>query len=200
MKSLLQCKWALQIIDQLYDGPRRPSELLRQIKGIKEKVLHHRLKALTESGIIERQSNERYPLVVTYHLVRKEELSELINIYRKSKMSANEFTALFSSKWTVEIMEMLQSPHQPKEILNNLKELSEKTLHLKLEKLLSQNLIKRRVLTTRPVKVVYELTREGRRVLPSLVFAKKVILSRQKRQSPVLKPGSDSYDSQPSYL
>jgi DNA-binding HxlR family transcriptional regulator len=49
-------RWTLLIVRDLVLGPQRFSELERRVVGITPKWLTHRLRSLTEAGIVERQS------------------------------------------------------------------------------------------------------------------------------------------------
>ena len=77
-QKLISGKYKLRIVWDLKDGPRRYGEirtgLLRGIDGsgeIAPRVLSRELKALTESGLIERKDFGVVPPKVEYRLTRK---------------------------------------------------------------------------------------------------------------------------------
>ena len=77
-QRLISGKYKLRIVWDLKDGPRRYGEirtgLLRGIDGsgeIAPRVLSRELKALTESGLIERKDFGVVPPKVEYRLTRK---------------------------------------------------------------------------------------------------------------------------------
>lgn len=55
-------RWVLLIVRELLDGPRRYGELLDGLPGIATNLLAERLRALDESGVIERRNDETYAL------------------------------------------------------------------------------------------------------------------------------------------
>ena len=77
-QKLISGKYKLRIVWDLQDGPRRYGEirsgLLRGLDGSAEiapRVLSRELKALTESGLIERKDFGEVPPKVEYRLTRK---------------------------------------------------------------------------------------------------------------------------------
>lgn len=96
----------------------------------------------------------------------------------------SNYLKVLSSKWIIPILTELKSPASPKEVLIKLKSLSQKVLYENLKILLKIGLIERRIIPTIPVRVVYQLSKEGKKILPALIKAKSIILSTQKRQSP----------------
>jgi DNA-binding HxlR family transcriptional regulator len=77
-QKLISGKYKLRIVWDLKDGPRRYGEirsgLLRGLDGSAEiapRVLSRELKALTESGLIERKDFGEVPPKVEYRLTRK---------------------------------------------------------------------------------------------------------------------------------
>ncbi|BAU23802.1 transcriptional regulator [Caldimicrobium thiodismutans] len=183
MKTLLECKWALQILKYLAEGPKRPSELLRIISGISERILFDRLRALEREGIIYKKSSSGYPLRTLYYLDHGAGLDELISLI--SKVSENTlFLKVLSSKWMIPILKALKDPAPPKELLIRFRNLSQKVLYENLKVMVEIGLIERKVIPSIPVKVVYQLSREGEKILPALLKAKSIILSTGKRRSP----------------
>lgn len=55
-------RWVLLIVRELLDGPRRYGELLEGLPGIATNLLAERLRALDESGVIERRDDQTYAL------------------------------------------------------------------------------------------------------------------------------------------
>jgi DNA-binding HxlR family transcriptional regulator len=77
-QKMISGKYKLRIVWDLQDGPRRYGEirtgLLRGVRGSAEiapRVLSRELKALTESGLIERRDYGVVPPKVEYRLTRK---------------------------------------------------------------------------------------------------------------------------------
>ncbi len=66
--SCLGCKWSLPILWQLRDGPRRPSALRAQIRGISPKILTERLMVLIAHGLVQRIDRSVRTRLVDYHL------------------------------------------------------------------------------------------------------------------------------------
>jgi DNA-binding HxlR family transcriptional regulator len=69
--DLVKGKWKTILIFQLRHGTRTFSELKHGIQGISEKMLIQQLKELQEFGIINKTSNEGYPLHVEYYLTAR---------------------------------------------------------------------------------------------------------------------------------
>ena len=183
MKTLLECKWALQILKNLAEGPKRPSELLKLINGLSERVLFDRLRALERAGVIYKKASSQSPLRSLYYIKAENELSELILLLPKIGQNSN-YLKVLSSKWIIPILTKLKSPASPKEVLIKLRSLSQKVLYENLKIMLEIGLIERRVIPDIPVKVLYQLSKEGERILPALIKAKSIILSTPKIQSP----------------
>lgn len=61
-------KWTTLIIGALQDGPRRFSELRREIGGISQKMLTQTLRALERDGLIHRTAYAEVPPRVEYAL------------------------------------------------------------------------------------------------------------------------------------
>jgi len=55
-------RWALLIVRELLDGPRRYNELLGGLPGIATNLLAERLRALEATGVIESRADGRYAL------------------------------------------------------------------------------------------------------------------------------------------
>ncbi|MFD2286276.1 winged helix-turn-helix transcriptional regulator [Pedobacter petrophilus] len=66
--DVLGGKWKISIITCLLFGPRRYSEILRDVSGISGKVLSRELKELEINVLIERSVSESAPISVTYSL------------------------------------------------------------------------------------------------------------------------------------
>lgn len=69
--DLVKGKWKTILIFQLRHGTRTFSELKHGIQCISEKMLIQQLKELQEFGIINKTSNEGYPLHVEYYLTAR---------------------------------------------------------------------------------------------------------------------------------
>jgi len=176
MRTLLECKWALQIIKNLAEGLKRPSELLKNISGLLERVLYHRLKALESKGIIGKESNNKYPLKTFYYLNDKEPLQPLVSLLSKLE-ETNKIENILGSKWLLLLLNHPKRPSSPKELLLVLPGISEKVLYENLNYLIALGLIDRIVKATKPVATLHGLNNKGEEFLPSLEYAKNIILS-----------------------
>src|SRR3954449_6609962 len=65
---VLGSKWALLIVRDLLDGPRRFNELLAGIEGISAKVLADRVRELEAAGVLHRTVHPEMPVRVVYEL------------------------------------------------------------------------------------------------------------------------------------
>jgi DNA-binding HxlR family transcriptional regulator len=61
-------KWKTLLLYHLLDGPKRTSELKRQISGITQKMLTQQLKELEKDGVVHRKSYNQVPPKVEYSL------------------------------------------------------------------------------------------------------------------------------------
>jgi len=61
-------KWITLIVCALADGPRRYSELSRQIAGVSQKMLTQTLRSLERDGLVGRQVTPSVPVRVDYEL------------------------------------------------------------------------------------------------------------------------------------
>lgn len=61
-------KWAVPILRDLFTGPKRPSSLLKSLKGISPKTLTDRLREMEESGLVTRTVYATVPPCVEYSL------------------------------------------------------------------------------------------------------------------------------------
>ncbi|AKX34514.1 MarR family transcriptional regulator [Spiroplasma litorale] len=66
--KVLKNKWTIFIIRELLASEKRFNELKRNLKGVTTKVLAENLKHLENLEIINRKSNNAYPLIVIYSL------------------------------------------------------------------------------------------------------------------------------------
>lgn len=69
--GLVGQKWAVLILRELFDGVRRPRELLEALPGISSKTLMVRLKELEKYGLLERKVYAEVPPRVEYSLTLK---------------------------------------------------------------------------------------------------------------------------------
>jgi DNA-binding HxlR family transcriptional regulator len=65
---ILGGKWKISIIACLLFGPRRYSDMLRDVKGISGKMLSRELKEMETNALITRSVSEVPPVSVTYAL------------------------------------------------------------------------------------------------------------------------------------
>jgi DNA-binding HxlR family transcriptional regulator len=61
-------RWKVLIVWQLFQGPRRFSELFRALDGITQKMLTQQLRELEKDGIVHRQVYPQIPPKVEYSL------------------------------------------------------------------------------------------------------------------------------------
>ncbi|MDQ7038044.1 MAG: helix-turn-helix domain-containing protein [Aquificota bacterium] len=187
--NLLSCKWALRIVLELLDSPRRPSELKRVIKGIEERVLFDRLRRLLRAGLIRKEEAQGYPKKTIYYLVDPEYIRPIALWIKDTGIPVDEAVSLVSCRWTLEVLRVLREERTPKEIKATLRGISDKVLHSRLYSLETMGLVSRYVIPTRPVKVVYSLTDRGAKILPALEKLGSFILYSGKRRSPCPSPG-----------
>jgi DNA-binding HxlR family transcriptional regulator len=64
----LSDKWLTLILSKLIDGPRRYSELSRDIAGVSQKMLTQTLRTLQRDGLVERTVTPSVPVRVDYQL------------------------------------------------------------------------------------------------------------------------------------
>src|SRR5262245_2144635 len=66
--ELIASKWTVLTVDALAEGPKRYSELRREISGVSQKMLTQTLRELERSGIIIRTVYDTKPPSVDYRL------------------------------------------------------------------------------------------------------------------------------------
>jgi DNA-binding HxlR family transcriptional regulator len=66
--SVLSPRWTTEILINLADGPRRTTQLLRDLKGVSAKTLCQRLRRLSELNIVTRKTFAEVPPRVEYNL------------------------------------------------------------------------------------------------------------------------------------
>ncbi len=165
-RDYIVCKWTLSILSELYISPKRPSQLLKSIKGISERVLYDRLNKLTKNGVLEKISNSTYPMISYYKLKNPEEFKPIVELIINSDIDKNEIVSLLTCKWTFSIMKLIEKEEKsPKSIKANLQGISDKILYQRLNTLLEKNLARRVVYSVKPVEVKYVLTENGKKVL-----------------------------------
>jgi DNA-binding HxlR family transcriptional regulator len=78
--GVLGTKWALLIVRDLLDGPRRFNELVAGIDGISAKVLADRVRELEAAGVLQRTVHTQMPVRVVYELTPLgQEISPVVN-------------------------------------------------------------------------------------------------------------------------
>ena len=177
-RSLLSCKWALQIVLNLVDGERRPSQLLRSIKGVRERILYDRLSRLLKGGLLGKWSKEGYPKETYYYLKDPDEFRLIKEWISELDLSVDDIVRIFSCKWTMRVMENLREPKTPSQLKSDLNGISDKILQDRLSKLQELGLVRREVFPSKPVRVLYSLSDEGVKLLPTLLNMESFILRR----------------------
>jgi DNA-binding HxlR family transcriptional regulator len=66
--SVLSPRWTTEILINLAAGPRRTTQLLRDLKGVSAKTLCQRLRRLSELNIVTRKTFAEVPPRVEYNL------------------------------------------------------------------------------------------------------------------------------------
>lgn len=176
-RHLLYCKWALKIIERLSEGPKRPSELKKEINGISDRILYSRLNSMCALGLLVKRSNNRYPLKTLYRLANKKLIKSFVFMLKNVNLEVDIFISIISKKWTLELMQTLREPRTRREILSNLSGLTDKILYKRLFELETIGYVIREVRKTRPLTVYYRLTEEGYKALPVLNEVHKITLS-----------------------
>lgn len=77
--EMISDKWRISLLDQLFNGPLRTSQLQRNLESISAKVLTQTLRGLERDGLIERHVSPGVPPRVEYRLtsIAKELLAAL---------------------------------------------------------------------------------------------------------------------------
>jgi len=81
-----------------YRRSKKPSELLRETEGIRERVLFDRLSHLTRLGLIVKRTKEGYPKESYYYLRNPEEFIPLKELLDSADLPFKEMVKLFSCK------------------------------------------------------------------------------------------------------
>ena len=71
MVDLLDNKWSILVLRELFGGTRRTYELLAALPGISTKTLTQRLRELEAQGLVERRVYAKIPPHVEYSLTPK---------------------------------------------------------------------------------------------------------------------------------
>ncbi len=88
---------------------------------------------------------------------------------KKYKCSVSITMDIFNDRWKLAVIwYLLEKNKRFKELSENISEISQKTLTIKLKELEEKNIIKREVFATVPPKVVYSLTPIGLKLKPVL--------------------------------
>jgi DNA-binding HxlR family transcriptional regulator len=66
--AVIDGKWKTALLWLLEESPRRPSELRRQLPGLREKVLTHALREMEADGLVRRTVYNELPLRTEYSL------------------------------------------------------------------------------------------------------------------------------------
>jgi len=69
--SVLSPRWTTEILINLANGPRRTTQLLRDLKGVSAKTLCQRLRRLSELNIVTRKTFAEVPPRVEYDLTEE---------------------------------------------------------------------------------------------------------------------------------
>lgn len=66
--QLIGCKWSVRILTSLKQGPLRPSQLLKQERGLSPKVLHRCLNRMERDGLLNKTTLPEVPPHTEYAL------------------------------------------------------------------------------------------------------------------------------------
>ncbi|MEJ5173536.1 MAG: winged helix-turn-helix transcriptional regulator [Hydrogenothermaceae bacterium] len=178
-RNLIFCKWALSILRCLLEGPKRPSQIKREILDITDRILYDRLNKLLKIGLIKKRVITRRPPLTIYLLSDESSIYNVLSqIYSKDMSVCDEkLINLISNKYTISIMNILEEEKTPKHIKAKI-DISNKELHRLLSNLESYGFVKRNIYDQKPIKVTYVLTFAGREILPALNMLKSFILSK----------------------
>jgi DNA-binding HxlR family transcriptional regulator len=69
--SILEKKWALAILKEIYKGTSKFNDLKRKLKGINPSILSRRLAELEKKQLVSRRVKSGRPVVVEYALTEK---------------------------------------------------------------------------------------------------------------------------------
>lgn len=168
-ENLLRCKWSVCILAALGQKICRPSQILRRFNELTPKVLWQRLKKLEQLGLVRRNAFDEYPKRTEYRLTKEgKKLAIWAESLLESGLTVDELTALLKCRYMVAILMLLSTqPRRPKGLKARLK-ITDKMLFERLAKLESLGLIRREILPTKPVQVLYHLTNKGQSILPLL--------------------------------
>src|SRR5882762_4731529 len=120
-QKMISGKYKLRIVWDLKDGPRRYGEirtgLLRGLSGTSEiapRVLSRELKALTESGLIDRRDYGLVPPKVEYRLTRKGKsfvpVIATIRDWGTRQLAQASVAEMAAAEWPVGICRQLPRP------------------------------------------------------------------------------------------
>ncbi|MBS1994155.1 MAG: helix-turn-helix transcriptional regulator [Cyanobacteria bacterium SZAS LIN-2] len=98
--SVLSPRWTTEILINLANGPRRTTQLLRDLKGVSAKTLCQRLRRLSELNIVTRKTFAEVPPRVEYDLTEEghslayllsqiKDLGERLNRIDKSRINVD---------------------------------------------------------------------------------------------------------------
>lgn len=151
------------ILFALFDGPKRPLFILKNMPGLSKKILYERLYSMQKDRILEREVIKVFPSHVEYRLSYDGKV--LIPILKEIKelgLSADVLTDIIKCKWVRSILVLLSDkPLRTAQIKNALNGISNKVLSEKIKKLQRYGLIEKRILPSVPVTVEYKLSGSG---------------------------------------
>ncbi|MBU6454588.1 MAG: helix-turn-helix transcriptional regulator [Cyanobacteria bacterium REEB67] len=99
--AVLSPRWTTEILINLASGPRRTTQLLRDLKGVSAKTLCQRLRRLSELNIVTRKTFAEVPPRVEYNLTEEghalagllhqmKELGEKLQVVDKARAISHE--------------------------------------------------------------------------------------------------------------
>lgn len=98
-------RWTLLVVRELMYGPRRYNELLAGLPGIATNLLAERLRELTEKGVLERRSDQRYALTPWGEGLR--DVVHAVGRWARPLMGEMKVDDAFRSHWLVHPIHVL---------------------------------------------------------------------------------------------
>jgi len=101
--SVLSPRWTTEILINLANGPRRTTQLLKDLKGVSAKTLCQRLRRLSELNIVTRKTFAEVPPRVEYDLT--EEGHSLAGLLSQIKDLGQRLSSIDKSRVNVDTVE-----------------------------------------------------------------------------------------------
>jgi DNA-binding HxlR family transcriptional regulator len=116
--SVLSPRWTTEILINLANGPRRTTQLLRDLKGVSAKTLCQRLRRLSELNIVTRKTFAEVPPRVEYDLTA--EGHALASLLHQIKDLGEKLSRVDHSRTIVDSCEALEISFSPEQLNGSL--------------------------------------------------------------------------------